>query len=44
MARKLANSVLQASTIDILNVIRANASAERLEMSLWDIRLWRISF
>lgn len=28
MARKLANSVLQASTIDILNVIRANASAE----------------
>lgn len=28
MAKKLANSVLQASTIDILNVIRANASAE----------------
>ena len=28
MARKLANSVLQASTIDILNVIKANASAE----------------
>lgn len=28
MSRKLANSVLQASTIDILNVIRANASAE----------------
>lgn len=28
MAKKLANSTLQASTIDILNVIRANASAE----------------